>query len=83
VRTIEGVSSGKRLHPVQEAFLKSGGAQCGICTPGMVMASLNLLKKNSRPSEAEVREGLAGNLCRCTGYVRIVEAVRTAETGDR
>jgi carbon-monoxide dehydrogenase small subunit len=75
IRTIEGVSSGEQLNAVQEAFLECGGAQCGICTPGMVMASLALLGQHPHPSDAEIREGLAGNLCRCTGYQKIFAAV--------
>jgi aerobic carbon-monoxide dehydrogenase small subunit len=73
--TIEGVADDERLHAVQEAFLAEGGAQCGICTPGMVLASVSLLKRNSSPTDDEIREGLAGNLCRCTGYQRIFAAV--------
>jgi carbon-monoxide dehydrogenase small subunit len=76
--TIEGVAQENRLHPVQEAFLASGGAQCGICTPGMVMAAAALLAKHPEPDDGAIREGLAGNLCRCTGYMRIFEAVRAA-----
>jgi carbon-monoxide dehydrogenase small subunit len=76
--TIEGVAPDDRLHAVQEAFVASGGAQCGICTPGMVMAAAALLAKNPEPDDAAIREGLAGNLCRCTGYMRIFEAVRAA-----
>lgn len=75
IRTIEGVANGEQLHAVQEAFLTCGGAQCGICTPGMVLAAVNLLEQNARPSEDEVRAALAGNLCRCTGYTKIFEAV--------
>jgi len=75
IRTIEGVASGDQLHRVQEAFLQCGGAQCGICTPGMVMAAVNLLDRNPQPSEAEIRTGLAGNLCRCTGYMKIFDSV--------
>ena len=78
VVTIEGVERDGALHPLQEAFVTSGGAQCGICTPGMVMAALHLLERNPAPSLDEIREGLAGNLCRCTGYVRIFEAVAAA-----
>jgi carbon-monoxide dehydrogenase small subunit len=77
VVTIEGVSKG-RLQPLQKAFLAAGAAQCGICTPGMLMASLELLGKKTKPSMDEIREGLAGNLCRCTGYMRIFEAVQKA-----
>jgi carbon-monoxide dehydrogenase small subunit len=80
--TIEGLANEKQLHPMQEAFLQHGGAQCGICTPGMIMAAAYLLKKNPTPTEADIREGLAGNLCRCTGYMRIFEAVsKAAENG--
>jgi carbon-monoxide dehydrogenase small subunit len=79
LRTIEGVAAvDGSLHPVQQAFLKCGGAQCGICTPGMVLASIQLLKRNPSPTMEQVREGLGGNLCRCTGYTRIFEAVLTA-----
>ena len=76
--TIEGVADGERLHAVQEAFITRGGAQCGICTPGMVLAAVSLLERKPDPSEADVRAGLAGNLCRCTGYMRIFEAVLDA-----
>jgi aerobic carbon-monoxide dehydrogenase small subunit len=83
IRTIEGVADDARLHAVQQAFLTHGGAQCGICTPGMILAAVNLLARNPRPSETEIREGLSGNLCRCTGYTKIfvsvVEACRGAE----
>ncbi len=75
IRTIEGVAGGAQLHAVQEAFLDCGGAQCGICTPGMVIAALALLERHPYPSDAEIREGLAGNLCRCTGYQKIFAAV--------
>jgi aerobic carbon-monoxide dehydrogenase small subunit len=75
IRTIEGIASGQQLHAVQRAFLTHGGAQCGICTPGMILAALNLLERNPRPTESEIREGLAGNLCRCTDYVKIFESV--------
>ena len=76
--TIEGVAVGERLHAVQEAFIACGGAQCGICTPGMVLAAVTLLERHPNPSDADIREGLAGNLCRCTGYARIFEAVLDA-----
>jgi carbon-monoxide dehydrogenase small subunit len=76
--TIEGVAQGERLHAVQEAFIAHGGAQCGICTPGMVLAAVSLLERNPNPSEANIRTALAGNLCRCTGYMRIFEAVLAA-----
>ncbi len=75
VVTIEGVAAGDTLHAVQQAFLTHGGAQCGICTPGMVMAAVSLLDQTPQPTEAEIRNGLAGNLCRCTGYIKIFEAV--------
>jgi aerobic carbon-monoxide dehydrogenase small subunit len=75
IRTIEGVASGSQLSAVQEAFLECGGAQCGICTPGMVIASVALLERHPHPRDAEIREGLAGNLCRCTGYQKIFAAV--------
>ena len=85
ITTIEGLASGDQLHAVQEAFLACGGAQCGICTPGMVLAAVNLLEQKPNPTEAEIRAGLAGNLCRCTGYMRIFEAVVAAcqRTGIR
>ena len=75
VLTVEGVSPNGSLHPVQRALVEKGGIQCGFCTPGMVMASIALLNDNPHPTEDEVRLGLAGNLCRCTGYKKIVEAV--------
>ena len=75
IRTIEGIASGDELHAVQEAFITHGGAQCGICTPGMVLAAANLLERKPLATEAEIREGLAGNLCRCTGYTKIFESV--------
>jgi len=78
IRTIEGVANGNHLHAVQQAFLASGGAQCGICTPGMILAAVNLLARYPEPTEAQVREGLAGNLCRCTGYTKIFDAVMEA-----
>ena len=78
VTSIEGLGSEGDLHPLQEAFWKNHGLQCGYCTPGMIMAGSDLLKKNPDPTEAEVREALAGNLCRCTGYHNIVKAVLDA-----
>ncbi|MHC5037131.1 MAG: (2Fe-2S)-binding protein [Planctomycetota bacterium] len=78
VTTIEGVAEGPKLHPLQEAFLDKGGFQCGFCTPGMILTARALLEENADPSAEEVREGIAGNLCRCTGYVKIVDAVLTA-----
>jgi aerobic carbon-monoxide dehydrogenase small subunit len=75
VQTVEGLACDAELHPLQQAFLNCGGAQCGICTPGMLMAATHLLANNPHPSMAQIREGLAGNLCRCTGFVRIFESV--------
>jgi carbon-monoxide dehydrogenase small subunit len=77
VTTIEGLASGTGLHPLQQAFLEHGGVQCGFCTPGMLMSATALLAANPDPTEEEIRAGLSGNLCRCTGYVGIVEAVRS------
>jgi carbon-monoxide dehydrogenase small subunit len=76
--TIEGVSVDGRLAPVQRCFLEEGGAQCGICTPGMILATHHLLEKHPQPTLSQIQEGLAGNLCRCTGYMRIFESVRQA-----
>jgi len=78
ITTIEGVATGQMLHEVQEAFLECGGAQCGICTPGMVLAAVELLSRTPEPTEEDVRVALAGNLCRCTGYMRIFESVLEA-----
>lgn len=78
VLTVEGLGTCEDLHPLQQAFLEEGGAQCGICTPGMLMASLELLKKYPNPTLSQIREGLAGNLCRCTGYMKIFESVKKA-----
>jgi aerobic carbon-monoxide dehydrogenase small subunit len=78
ITTIEGIASGTALHEVQDAFLEHGGAQCGICTPGMVLAAHELLARTPEPTEEDVRAALAGNLCRCTGYMRIFEAVLEA-----
>jgi aerobic carbon-monoxide dehydrogenase small subunit len=78
VQTIEGVADGATLHPLQQAFWDQHGLQCGFCTPGMIMQAKYLLSQNSDPSEAEIREGIAGNLCRCTGYVNIVKAIQQA-----
>ena len=78
VTTIEGLSSGADLHPVQAAFREAHALQCGFCTPGMVMTVVDMLKNNPKPSEAEIRKGLSGNICRCTGYHNIVKAVQIA-----
>ena len=75
ITTIEGVAGNGDLHAVQQAFIDHGGAQCGICTPGMVLAAVDLLKRNPEPTENDIRIGLAGNLCRCTGYMKIFESV--------
>ncbi len=76
--TIEGLATRETLHVLQEAFLECGGAQCGICTPGMILAAVHLLKEKPEPTREEIREGLSGNLCRCTGYSQILEAVAEA-----
>ncbi len=76
--TIEGLGAAGKLNDLQEAFLQSGGAQCGICTPGMILAAAHLLRKNPQPTTDEIREALSGNLCRCTGYMQIFEAVAEA-----
>jgi carbon-monoxide dehydrogenase small subunit len=78
VRTVEGLGDADRLHPVQEAFLEAGAVQCGFCTPGLVVAVADLLERDRSPDEITVREALAGNLCRCTGYQKILDAVRLA-----
>jgi aerobic carbon-monoxide dehydrogenase small subunit len=78
VTTIEGLSGGDGLHPLQAAFMDNHGLQCGFCTPGMIMAAADLLARNPNPSDEEIRHGLEGNLCRCTGYHNIVEAVKDA-----
>jgi carbon-monoxide dehydrogenase small subunit len=78
IETVEGLAIDAELHPLQKAFLECGGAQCGICTPGMLMAATHLLAHNPRPSMDEIREGLAGNLCRCTGFIKIFESVIAA-----
>jgi aerobic carbon-monoxide dehydrogenase small subunit len=78
VLTVEGLANGTELHPVQKAFHQCHGLQCGFCTPGMIMQSISLLSENAHPTETEIREGLEGNLCRCTGYQNIVAAVQMA-----
>ncbi len=78
VLTVEGLAEGDRLHPVQDAFIETGAVQCGFCTPGLIVATHDLLRRNPRPTDAEIREALAGNLCRCTGYEKIMDAVRLA-----
>lgn len=83
VCTIEGLSHDGHLHPIQQCFLERGGAQCGICTPGMILATQQLLRKHPEPTLSQIQEGLAGNLCRCTGYMRIFEAVQEAAALQR
>ncbi len=78
ITTIEGVAEGDTLHPIQEAFIEAGAIQCGFCTPGMILSAKNLLDTQAKPTEKEIREALSGNLCRCTGYQKIVEAVQAA-----
>ncbi len=78
ILTIEGLSSGEKLHPIQEAFVEAGAVQCGFCTPGMIMSSKYLLDNSENPSDEEIKKGLDGNLCRCTGYYKIIEAVKLA-----
>jgi aerobic carbon-monoxide dehydrogenase small subunit len=76
--TIEGLARGDKLDPIQEAFLEKGGVQCGFCTPGMVLSAKALLDKNPKPTKEEIKAGIAGNLCRCTGYKKIIEAIQSA-----
>jgi carbon-monoxide dehydrogenase small subunit len=76
--TVEGLASGETLHPVQQAFIEAGAVQCGFCTPGLLIATHDLLQRGGTPADAEIREALAGNLCRCTGYEKILDAVRLA-----
>ena len=78
VTTIEGVADGNRLHPVQDAFIEAGAVQCGYCTPGMILVALALLRQHPEPTEQQVRQSISGNLCRCTGYQKIVEGVMLA-----
>jgi len=78
VTTVEGLADGERLHPVQEAFVEAGAVQCGFCTPGLIVAAADLLERTPNPSDGEMREALSGNLCRCTGYEKIFDAVRLA-----
>jgi len=81
VTTIEGlVGEGGKLHPIQEAFVENGGIQCGFCSPGMILSAKALLDENARPSEDEIKKGISGNLCRCTGYVQIIDSIKDAAT---
>ncbi len=83
ITTIEGLSDGDQLHPIQEAFVEQAGMQCGFCTPGMIMSAKALLDRNPDPSEEEIREGIAGNFCRCTGYTKIIESISAAAKAVR
>jgi aerobic-type carbon monoxide dehydrogenase small subunit (CoxS/CutS family) len=78
ITTIEGLADGEKLHPIQEAFADVGGLQCGFCTPGMILSAKVLLDRNTNPSDEEIRKGLEGNFCRCTGYTKIIESVKVA-----
>jgi carbon-monoxide dehydrogenase small subunit len=78
ITTIEGLADDDRLHPIQEAFVEHGGLQCGFCTPGMIMSAKALLDENPNPSEEDIRRGIAGNFCRCTGYTKIIESIKAA-----
>jgi carbon-monoxide dehydrogenase small subunit len=82
ILTIEGLAKGTKLHPIQDAFINHGAIQCGFCTPGMIMSAKVLLDKNSNPTETEVRDAIAGNLCRCTGYVKIIDAILAAAKSE-
>lgn len=82
ITTIEGLRNGENLHPLQNAFIQKGAIQCGMCTPGMILSAKALLDENPQPTEIEVRKAIAGNLCRCTGYVKIVDAILVASQGD-
>ena len=83
VKTVEGLGDGATLHPLQQAFLKAGAVQCGFCTPGLIVAAGALLERNPEPSDAEIREALSGNICRCTGYGKILEAVHAVAKAGR
>ncbi len=78
ITTIEGIAEGEELHPLQQAFIEHGALQCGFCTPGMIMFTKSFLEENPEPQEEEIRKALSGNICRCTGYVKIIEAIQTA-----
>lgn len=78
ITTVEGLADGDRLHPIQQAFVDHGGLQCGFCTPGMIMSAKALLDENPHPTEEEIKQAISGNLCRCTGYTKIIESIRAA-----
>jgi len=78
ITTVEGLADGDKLHPIQQAFVDHGGLQCGFCTPGMILSAKALLDKNPHPTEEEIKQGIAGNLCRCTGYAKIIESIKAA-----
>jgi len=80
IETVEGLGTEEKLHPLQASFIKHGAVQCGFCTPGMLMSAVALLRENPRPNEEETRRGISGNLCRCTGYVKIIKAIRETST---
>jgi len=83
ILTVEGLSTGEKLHSIQEAFIKHGAFQCGFCTPGMIMTVKGFLDKNSNPTEGQIRDAIKGNLCRCTGYVKLVEAVKAIASQNK
>lgn len=83
VLTIEGLSKGGRLHPIQQAYIEAGAVQCGYCAPGMIMAIYSLLEENPKPNEDEIREGIKGVMCRCTGYYKVMDAVRRLASGEK
>jgi carbon-monoxide dehydrogenase small subunit len=83
IQTIEGLGSAEHLHPLQESFIRNGAVQCGFCTPGMLMSAASLLKENPHPSVEEIKRGVSGNLCRCTGYTKIIKAIQDAARNPR
>jgi carbon-monoxide dehydrogenase small subunit len=82
VETVEGLGTSENLHPLQESFIRNGAVQCGFCTPGMLMSAVALLRRNANPTEGEIRKAISGNLCRCTGYVKIVKAIQDVTQGS-
>jgi len=83
ILTVEGLSTGEKLHPIQEAFIQHGAFQCGFCTPGMIMTVKGFLDKNPNPTEGQIRDAIKGNLCRCTGYVKLVEAIKAIASQNK